>query len=161
MDLKQILKGDENNNNNNVNIHKKSKFVPSISTNPYNPNNYSNKNEIDKLLEQEKNNLHLKPWNKLDNTTKNNLFKNYISIEKEKNNLDENQTSVFHNLLIKNIKKINKNSDVDYDSENGVLNKIHILIYDEEFKSYSLNFQKKKSKSVTKSKSNLDKFIKS
>jgi hypothetical protein len=159
MDLSKILKGDEKSEN--VNIHKKSKYVPSISTNPYNPNNYSNKNEIDKLLEEEKNNLHLKPWNKLDNTTKNNLFKNYLSIEKDLNGLDENQTSVLHKLLIKNIKNINKSSDVDYDSENGVLNKIHILIYDEEYKSYSLNFAKKKSKSVTKSKSNLDKYMKS
>ena len=160
MDLSKILKGDDKSSN-NVNIHKKSTFVPTISTNPYNSNNYSKKNEIDELLEQEKNNLHLKPWNKLDNTTKNNLFKNYLSIEKDLNGLDENQTTLLHNLLIKNMKKINKNSDVDYDSDNGVLNNIHILKYDELNKSYLLEFSKKKSKSVTKSKSNLDKFIKS
>jgi hypothetical protein len=159
MDLKNILKGDENNNN--VNIHKKSTFVPTIITNPYNYNNYSKKNEIDELLEQEKNNLHLKPWNKLDNTTKNNMLKKFIIFEKENNNLNENQTTLLHNLLIKNMKKINKNSDVDYDSDNGVLNNIHILKYDELNKSYLLEFSKKKSKSVTKSKSNLDKFIKS
>jgi hypothetical protein len=163
MDLKHILTNDEKSEN--VSIKKKTKYVPNISNNQNNSNNdsnnYSNKSEIDDLLEKEKNNLYKNPWNKLDNTTKNNLFKKYILLEKESYSLDDNQTSILHNLLIKNIKKINKNSDVDYNSEEGVLNKIHILSYDEVNKSFSLNFTQKKSKSATKSKSNLDKFMKS
>jgi|TARA_B100001059_G_C17822673_1_gene579300 hypothetical protein len=163
MDLKHILTNDEKSEN--VSIKKKTKYVPNISNNQNNSNNdsnnYSNKSEIDDLLEKEKNNLYKNPWNKLDNTTKNNLFKKYILLEKESYSLDDNQTSILHNLLIKNIKKINKNSDVDYNSEEGVLNKIHILAYDEVNKSFSLNFTQKKSKSATKSKSNLDKFMKS
>jgi len=161
--LKHILTNDEKSEN--VSIKKKTKYVPNISNNQNNSNNdsnnYSNKSEIDDLLEKEKNNLYKNPWNKLDNTTKNNLFKKYILLEKESYSLDDNQTSILHNLLIKNIKKINKNSDVDYNSEEGVLNKIHILAYDEVNKSFSLNFTQKKSKSATKSKSNLDKFMKS
>ncbi len=163
MDLKNILTNNEKSEN--INIKKKTKYVPNISNNQNNSNNdsnnYSNKSEIDDLLEKEKNNLYKKPWNKLDNTTKNNLFKKYIFLEKESRSLDDNQTSVLHNLLIKNIKKINKNSDVDYNSEEGVLNKIHILLYDISNKSFTLNFTQKKSKSATKSKSNLDKFMKS
>ena len=163
MDLKHILTNDEKSEN--VSIKKKTKYVPNISNNQNNSNNdsnnYSNKSEIDDLLEKEKNNLYKNPWNKLDNTTKNNLFKKYILLEKESYSLDDNQTSILHNLLIKNIKKINKNSDVDYNPEEGVLNKIHILAYDEVNKSFSLNFTQKKSKSATKSKSNLDKFMKS
>ena len=163
MDLKNILTNDVGEEN--VSIKKKTKYVPNISNNQNNSNNdsnnYSNKSEIDDLLEKEKNNLYKNPWNKLDNTTKNNLFKKYILLEKESYSLDDNQTSILHNLLIKNIKKINKNSDVDYNSEEGVLNKIHILSYDTSNKSFSLNFTQKKSKSATKSKSNLDKFMKS
>ena len=159
MDLKNILSGDEKSEN--INIKKKTKYVPNISTNQNDSNNYSNKSEIDDLLEKEKNNLYKNPWNKLDNTTKNNLFKKYILLEKESHSLDEDQTSNLHNLLIKNIKKINKNSDVDYNSEDGVLNTIHILIFNEDTKSFTLNFAQKKSKSATKSKSNLDKFMKS
>ena len=160
MDLKHIL---TNNGDENVSIKKKPKYIPNISNNnnKNDPNNYSKKSEIDELLEQEKNNLYKNPWNKLDNTTKNNLFKKYILLEKELNGLDDNQTNILHNLLIKNIKKINKNSDVDYNSEEGILNKIHILNYDIVSKSFTLNFTQKKSKSATKSKSNLDKFIKS
>ena len=160
MDLKHILTND---GDENVNIKKKPKYIPNISNNnnKNDSNNYSKKSEIDELLEQEKNNLYKNPWNKLDNTTKNNLFKKYILLEKELNGLDDNQTNILHNLLIKNIKKINKNSDVDYNSEEGILNKIHILNYDIVSKSFTLNFTQKKSKSASKSKSNLDKFIKS
>ena len=160
MDLKHILTND---GDENVNIKKKPKYIPNISNNnnKNDSNNYSKKSEIDELLEQEKNNLYKNPWNKLDNTTKNNLFKKYILLEKDTHSLDEDQTNILHNLLIKNIKKINKNSDVDYNSEEGVLNKIHILSYDTSNKSFSLNFTQKKSKSATKSKSNLDKFMKS
>jgi len=159
MDLKHILTND---GDENVNIKKKPKYIPNISNNnnKNDSNNYSKKSEIDELLEQEKNNLYKNPWNKLDNTTKNNLFKKYILLEKELNDLDDNQTNILHNLLIKNIKKINKNADVDYNSEEGILNKIHILNYDTVSKSFTLNFIQKKSKSATKSKSNLDKFIK-
>ena len=160
MDLKHIL---TNNGDENVSIKKKPKYIPNISNNnnKNDSNNYSKKSEIDELLEQEKNNLYKNPWNKLDNTTKNNLFKKYILLEKELNDLDDNQTNILHYLLIKNIKKINKNSDVDYNSEEGILNKIHILNYDIISKSFTLNFTQKKSKSASKSKSNLDKFIKS
>ena len=160
MDLKHILTND---GDENVSIKKKPKYIPNISNNnnKNDSNNYSKKSEIDELLEQEKNNLYKNPWNKLDNTTKNNLFKKYILLEKELNGLDDNQTNILHNLLIKNIKKINKNSDVDYNSEEGILNKIHILNYDIISKSFTLNFTQKKSKSASKSKSNLDKFIKS
>ena len=162
MDLKHILMNDEKSEN--VSVKKKTKYVPNISNNQNScneSNNYSNKSEIDDLLEKEKNNMYKNPWNKLDNTTKNNLFKKYILLEKESYSLDEEQTKSLHNLLIKNIKKINKNSDVDYNSEEGILNKIHILSYDISTKSFTLNFAQKKSKSATKSKSNLDKFIKS
>ena len=52
---------------------------------------------------------------------------NTILLEKELHSLDEDQTSALHNLLIKNIKKINKNSDVDYNSEEGIINDIHMI----------------------------------
>ena len=110
MDLKNILTNDVGEEN--VSIKKKTKYVPNISNNQNNSNNnsnnYSNKSEIDDLLEKEKNNLYKNPWNKLDNTTKNNLFKQYILLEKESHSLDDNQTSILHKLLIKNIKKLIK-----------------------------------------------------
>jgi len=158
MDLKYILNSN-NNNEENVQIHKKSSFSHVKKSNT---TNYSNKNEIDDLLKLEKQNLYYKSWNKIDNSTKNNLFKDFVSIEKNKNNLDEKQSLLLTNLLMNNIKKLNKASEVQYDQEECKITKIHNLIFDENDKSYSLNIIEKKPKSnnSNKSKSRLDKFIK-
>jgi hypothetical protein len=157
MDLKSILSS--NNEEENITVHKKSSFSHVKKSNT---TNYSNKNEIDDLLEQEKQNLYYKSWNKLDNSTKNNLFKDFVSIEKNKNNLDEKQSLLLINLLVKNIKKLNKSSEVEYNQDECKIIKIHNLIFNEEKKSYSLNIIEKKNKSsnTNKSKSRLDKFIK-
>jgi hypothetical protein len=157
MDLKNIL--GSNNTEENITVHKKSSFSHVKKSNT---TNYSNKKEIDNLLEQEKQNLYYKSWNKLDNSTKNNLFKNFVSSEKNKNNLDEKETLLLTNLLIKNIKNLTKVSDVDYDKNECKIIKINNLIFNESDKTYSLNIIEKKSKSnvSNKSKSRLDKFIK-
>jgi len=158
MDLKYILNSN-NNNEENVQIHKKSSFSHVKKSNT---TNYSNKNEIDDLLKLEKQNLYYKSWNKIDNSTKNNLFKDFVLIEKNNNNLDEKQTLLLTNLLINNIKKLNKVSEVQYDQNECKIIKIHNLIFNENNKSYSLNIIEKKPKSnnSNKSKSRLDKFIK-
>jgi len=159
MDLKYILNSNNNNNEKNVHVHKKSSFSHVKKSNT---TNYSNKNEIDDLLKLEKQNLYYKSWNKIDNSTKNNLFKDFVSIEKNKNDLDEKQTLLLTNLLINNIKKLNKASEVQYDQDECKITKINNLIFNENNKSYSLNIidKKPKSNNSNKSKSRLDKFIK-
>ena len=157
MDLKNIL--NSNNQSDNVQVHKKPSYSPNI--NKSNANNYSNKNEIDELLEKEKQTLYHRSWNKLDNSCKNNLFKSFVSSEKEKNNLDEKQSLLLTNLLVKNIKKLNRASEVNYDQTECKIIKINNLLYNEKDKSYSLKINTNKPKSNSnKSKSKLDKFIK-
>jgi len=157
MDLKNILSS--NNKSDDIQVHKKSSFSHVKKSNT---TNYSNKNEIDDLLEQEKQNLYYKSWNKLDNSTKNNLFKDFVSIEKQTQTLNEKQTLLLKNLLIKNMKKLNKASEVEYSQDECKIIKIHNLIFDINDKSYSLNIVEKKPKSniSNKSKSRLNKFIK-
>ena len=159
MDLKYILNSNNNNNEKNVHVHKKSSFSHVKKSNT---TNYSNKNEIDDLLKLEKQNLYYKSWNKIDNSTKNNLFKDFVSIEKNKNDLDEKQSLLLTNLLINNIKKLNKASEVQYDQDECKIIKIYNLIFNQDNKCYSLNIIDKKSKpsNSNKSKSRLDKFIK-
>jgi len=159
MDLKTIL--NTNNQTDNIKILKKSEYTPTLSkSNSNNNSSYSNKNEIDDLLVQEKKNMYHKSWNKLDNSSKNNLFKTFVSLEKEKHNLDEKQTLLLMNLLIKNIKKLNKVSEVKYDSNKCEIIEIHNLVYNEEDKSYSLNIiEKNKAGSMNRPKSKLDKFL--
>jgi hypothetical protein len=157
MDLKNILSS--NNDEENVTVHKKSSFSHVKKSNT---TNYSNKNEIDDLLEQEKQNLYYKSWNKLDNSTKNNLLKNYVLLEKNEKNLDEKEELLLMNLLIKNLKKISKVSEVEYNQEECKIIKINNLKYNELERSYTLNIVEKKQKTSNsnKSKSRLDKFIK-
>lgn len=162
MDLKTIL--NTNDQADNIKIHKKSEYTPTLSkSNSNNNSSYSNKNEIDDLLVQEKKNMYHKSWNKLDNSSKNNLFKTFASLEKKKHNLGEKQTLLLMNLLIKNIKKLNKVSEVKYDSDECEIIEIYNLIYNEEDKSYSLNIIEKKitkSGGMNRPKSKLDKFLK-
>jgi|TARA_B110000046_G_scaffold177441_1_gene204231 hypothetical protein len=157
MDLKNILSS--NNKSDDIQVHKKSSFSHVTKSNT---TNYSNKTEIDDLLEQEKKNLYYKSWNKLDNSTKNNLFKEFVSLEKHTHNLNEKQSLLLTNLLIKNMKKLNKASDVEYNQDECKIVKIHNLIFDINDNSYSLNIIEKKPKSniSNKSKSRLNKFIK-
>jgi hypothetical protein len=157
MDLKNILSS--NNKSDDIQVHKKSSFSHVTKSNT---TNYSNKTEIDDLLEQEKKNLYYKSWNKLDNSTKNNLFKEFVSLEKHTHNLNEKQSLLLTNLLIKNMKKLNKASDVEYNQDECKIVKIHNLIFDINDNSYSLNIIEKKPKSniSNKSKSRLSKFIK-
>jgi len=157
MDLKNILSS--NNKSDDIQVHKKSSFSHVTKSNT---TNYSNKTEIDDLLEQEKKNLYYKSWNKLDNSTKNNLFKEFVSLETHTHNLNEKQSLLLTNLLIKNMKKLNKASDVEYNQDECKIVKIHNLIFDINDNSYSLNIIEKKPKSniSNKSKSRLNKFIK-
>jgi len=157
MDLKNILSS--NNKSDDIQVHKKSSFSHVTKSNT---TNYSNKTEIDDLLEQEKKNQYYKSWNKLDNSTKNNLFKEFVSFENVTQNLNEKQSLLLTNLLIKNMKKLNKASDVEYNQDECKIVKIHNLIFDINDNSYSLNIIEKKPKSniSNKSKSRLNKFIK-
>mgnify|MGYP006101754953 FL=1 len=112
MDLKNILSS--NNKSADIQVHKKSSFSHVTKSNT---TNYSNKTEIDDLLAQEKQNLYYKSWNKLDNSTKNNLFKEFVVFEKQKHTLNEKESLLLLNLLLTNIKKLNKASEVEYNQD--------------------------------------------
>ena len=157
MDLKNILSS--NNKSADIQVHKKSSFSHVTKSNT---TNYSNKTEIDDLLAQEKQNLYYKSWNKLDNSTKNNLFKEFVVLEKQKHTLNEKESLLLLNLLLTNIKKLNKASEVEYNQDECKIIKVNNLIFDINDKSYSLNIIEKKPKSniSNKSKSRLSKFIK-
>ena len=161
MDLKNIL--NTNDQSDNIKIYKKTNYTHNLSKSNNSNDNYSNKNEIDELLEKEKQNMYHKSWNKLDNSSKNNLFKSFVLLEQKKNKLNVKQSLLLTNLLINNNKKLNKVSEVNYDTDKCEIIKINNLIYNEEDdKSYYLNIVevKSKSSSIKKSNSRLNKFIK-
>ena len=64
-------------------------------------------------------------------------------------------------LLLKNCEKnkLNKNSDIIYDTENAKINDIKILVFNENTKIFTLNFPETKHKTKNKSKSNIERIL--
>jgi hypothetical protein len=120
-------------------------------------NNLSN---LEKFLEDEKNNNKNEPWCKLNKTNKTKKFLEYAEIYKVENNLDNDE----HNLLVIFLKdcldrnKLKKVKDVIYDNNTGVVKEIPSLHYIKENKHFTLrNVEKRVStlKSLAVKKTNI------
>ena len=107
-------------------------------------------------IDKEKNDRFKNPWAKLDKGSKLNRILIFILAEKEKNNLNEAQVKKLKKLLflICENGSINKSGDVEYSEETYHIISIKHLEYDGG--SYSFTLPKKKVKTVSKSKSNID-----
>tara|TARA_Y100001970_G_scaffold281930_1_gene393735 strand:- start:914 stop:1321 length:408 start_codon:yes stop_codon:yes gene_type:complete len=114
--------------------------------------------ELLNAVENEKNNRFQKQWVKLDKGSKLNRIKLFIESEKEKNNLNEEQTKKLKKLLnhLCENNSLNKSGDIDYSSETFHIVSIKNLKYNEESKLYSFDLPKKTIKPTTKSKSNIE-----
>jgi len=122
-------------------------------------NNLSN---LEKFLEEEKNNNKNEPWCKLNKTDKTKKIIEYVETYKIENNLDQEES----NLLIHFLKdclernKLRKVKDVVYDNISGSVKEIPSLHYIKETKHFTLkNVEKRvstlKSLSVKKSNSTI------
>ena len=184
MDLKNILKDNEESGvkqtavgidkkvsevsetSENIRVHKKPIQLRDIENRSAN-NMLEKQNESDesmrKLLNKEKKDSFKKPWNKLDNGMKLNRLKNYIQNEKLKNELNDDETQCLSKLLHGAYKnsKLNKNNDVIYNIETCEIESIKELIYNSDDKQYILKIKEvKKGKNASKSRSNIDRFLK-
>jgi len=151
-----------------VRVHKKPIQLRDIenrsSTNRKTSLSHESDEKIKKLLNKEKKEYYKQAWNKLDNGMKINRLKLFVESEKEKNELDDNQSEILKTLLITACTsgKINKSSDIVYNKEEGIIEGIKILKYNESKKEYKLQYNDSKKKhSSSKSKSNIDRFLKS
>lgn len=168
MDLKGVLKDEETQEKDSaVRVHKKPIQLRDIENRSSNNRKVDDSHESDekikKLLNKEKKNYYNQNWNKLDNGMKINRIKLFVSSEKEKNSLNDTQSESLKKLLINACTsgKLNKSSDIVYNKEEGSIENIKILKYSDEKKEYKLQFNENKKKtSSTKSKSNIDRFLK-
>lgn len=151
-----------------VRVHKKPIQLRDIenrsSTNRKTSLSHESDEKIKKLLNKEKKQYYKQAWNKLDNGMKINRLKLFVESEKEKNELDETQTERLKTILITSCTsgKLNKSSDIVYNKEEGNIVSIKILKYNESKKEYKLQYNDSKKKhSSSKSKSNIDRFLKS
>jgi hypothetical protein len=115
---------------------------------------------LDKFLENEKNNNVNEPWCKLNKTIKIKKLIDYVENDySKKNNLDnsecENLINFFKDCLDR--KKLQRIKDVVYDKDNGIIKEIPALAYVKASKHFTLkNTEKRIStlKSLPQNKSN-------
>tara|TARA_Y100000389_G_scaffold58253_1_gene54242 strand:+ start:476 stop:1012 length:537 start_codon:yes stop_codon:yes gene_type:complete len=102
------------------------------------------------------------PWNKLDKGVKMNRLLLFIQSQKEINELSDQQTKDLKNLLFKGCETglFNKISDVKYDTEKALIESIKQLEFNESSKKYKLKTGGTKNRSVSKSRSNIDRLTK-
>lgn len=86
---------------------------------------------LDKFLENEKNNNVNEPWCKLNKTVKTKKIQEYVEIYKGQNNLNDEESDLLFSFLKDCIdrKKLQRVKDVIYDKENGTIKEIPALCY--------------------------------
>jgi hypothetical protein len=95
---------------------------------------------LDKFLENEKNNNVNEPWCKLNKTIKTKKIQEYIQLYKEENNLNDEESSILF-LFLKDCidrKKLQRVKDVIYDKQTGIIKEIPALCYVKSNKHFTL-----------------------
>ena len=102
------------------------------------------------------------PWNKLEKGVKMNRLLIFIQSEKEDKELIEQQSKELKNLLFKACENglFNKISDVEYDESKAEIKSIKNLEFNESSKKYKIKTGGTKNRSVSKSRSNIDRLTK-
>lgn len=102
------------------------------------------------------------PWNKLEKGSKMNRILEFVKTQKDEHELNETQTKELKNLLFKGCENslFNKVSDVKYNQETGFIESFKNLEFNESSKKYKLKTGGTKNRSVSKSRSNIDRLTK-
>ena len=95
---------------------------------------------LDKFLENEKNNNVNEPWCKLHKTIKTKKILDFIETYKKDKNLDEDETNNLITFLKDCLdkKKLSRIKDVTYDKINGIVKDIPALLYTKSSKHFTL-----------------------
>ena len=112
---------------------------------------------LDKFLEQEKNNNKNEPWCKLDKTIKTKKLLDFVEIYAKEKSYDDNESNILINFLKECLdrKKLQRVKDVIYDKNLGKIKEIPALSYTKSTKHFTLkNIDKRVStlKSLTPKK---------
>lgn len=176
MDLKNILQEEVDTSikevvvdepDNNIRVHKKPIQLRDIENRSAGNKITSKLNESEEsmkqLLNREKKESMKVPWNKLDKGMRINRLKLFIKSQVKVNDLSSIDEELLSSIIMKayNANKLNKNNDVKYNIETCEIESIKELSYDETTNKYMLQFPDvKKTKVSTKSRSNIDRFLK-
>jgi hypothetical protein len=114
---------------------------------------------LERFLEDEKNNNNNEPWCKLNKTIKTKKLLDYIDVYSKENSLDDNEVKIL-SMFLKDCldkKKLSRVKDVIYDKINGTVKEIPALLYTKTNKHFTLkNMDKRVStlKSLAQKKGN-------
>ncbi len=102
------------------------------------------------------------PWNKLEKGSKMNRILLFVEKETLENNLSESGSKELKKLLFKGCENglFNKVTDVKYDENTGIIESFKNLEFNESTKKYKLKTGGTKNRSVSKSRSNIDRLTK-
>jgi hypothetical protein len=95
---------------------------------------------LEKFLENEKNNNNNEPWCKLNKTVKTKKLIDFVNIYKKDKNLNEEESKLLVAFLKDCIdrKKLQRVKDVSYDKSNGTIKEIPALTYIKSTKHFTL-----------------------
>ena len=95
---------------------------------------------LEKFLENEKNNNKIEPWSKLDKTMKTKKLLEYVNKYKDENSLTNEEEKLLIIFLKDCIdkKKLIRVKDVIYDKESGMIKNIPALNYNKQKKHFTL-----------------------
>ena len=95
---------------------------------------------LEKFLENEKNNNNNEPWCKLNKTVKTKKLIDFVELYKKDKNLDEVECKILINFLKDCLdrKKLQRVKDVSYDKLNGTIKEIPALTYVKNIRHFTL-----------------------
>ena len=95
---------------------------------------------LDKFLENEKNNNSIEPWCKLNKTMKTKKLLEFVDNYSKEKQLDEEETKLLTVFLKDSIdkKKLSRVKDVIYDKTTGIVKEIPALVYTKTNKHFTL-----------------------
>lgn len=112
-----------------------------LNGNPIHETKSSNDiSNLDKFLEDEKNNNSNEPWCKLNKTVKTKKILEYVEIYKKEKNLEKDEEDILITFLKECLdkKKLQRVKDVIYDKVNGTIKEIPALSYTKINKHFTL-----------------------
>jgi hypothetical protein len=95
---------------------------------------------LDKFLEDDKNNNQNEPWSKLDKTIKSKKLLAFSEVYSKENNLTEEEVALLNAFLKDGLdrKRFQRVKDVDYDKTKGEVKSIPALLYNKGTKHFTL-----------------------
>ena len=170
-DLKNVLKEEKpktktekEKESENIRVHKKPMQLRDIETRSSNTNRdhkIETPENMNKYLNEEKDQIFKQPWNRLDTGMKLNRLRIFTEDMTKQHKLSKEKQDELRKVLFEACRsnKLNKISEINYDKEECKVVSIKTLEIKENGKISFTNAEVKKQKKTNKSKSNIDRLL--